>query len=93
MIQANTILPLSEFILFYRAHKNSLVFRNIGINDLDWIVNQEIISSRCNYRYLSEKFGQFIELQHLRDINQICKLFAGSYQSIPDIFVKIEGYY
>ncbi len=93
MIAPGTIIPLSEFILFYRAHKISLQFRNIGINDLDWIVTQDMQINRCNYRYLSEKFAQFIELQHMRDINEICKLFASSYANIPDIFVKIEGYY
>jgi hypothetical protein len=93
MIHPNTIIPLSEFILFYRTYKFSLVFRNVGINDLDWIVMQDIKSNRCNYRYMSEKFAEFIELQHMRDINEICKLFASSYANIPDIFVKIEGYY
>ncbi len=93
MIVAGTTIPLSEFILFYRAHKFSLVFRNIGINDLDWIVTQDMRTNRCNYRYLSEKFSQFVEIKHIRDINEICKLFASSYSNIPDIFVKIEGYY
>ncbi len=93
MIVPGTIIPLSEFILFYRAHKFSLTFRNVGLNDLDWIVLQNMQTNRCNYRYLSEKFAQFIELQHMRDINEICKLFAESYSNIPDIFVKIEGYY
>jgi hypothetical protein len=93
MIAPGTIIPLSEFILFYRAHKFSLKFRNVGINDLDWIVTQDMQTNRCNYRYLSEKFAQFIELQHMRDINEICKLFASSYANISDIFVKIEGYY
>jgi hypothetical protein len=93
MIAPGTIIPLSEFILFYRAHKFSLVFRNIGLNDLDWIVTQDMKPNRCNYRYISEKFAQFIEIKHMRDINEICKLFASSYSNIPDIFVKIEGYY
>jgi len=93
MIAPGTTIPLSEFILFYRAHKFSLVFRNVGLNDLDWIITQNIQANRCNYRYMSDKFAQFIELQHMRDINEICKLFVSSYANIPDIFVKIEGYY
>lgn len=93
MLPVGTILTLSDFVAFYRAHKNSLVFRNIGINDLDWILTQEMKTSRCNYRYMSEKFGEFIKIKHMRDIEGICKLFVGSYQSIPDIFIKIEGYY
>lgn len=93
MIQPGTVLPLQEFVAFYRAHKNSLVFRNVGLNDLDWIITQEMKQSRCNYRYMSEKFGEFIKIKHMRDINEICKLFVGSYLNIPDIYVKIEGYY
>ena len=93
MIQSGTLLPLSEFIEFYRAHKNSLVFRNIGINDLDWIITQDIKTNRCNYRYLSAKFKEFIDIKHMRDINEICKLFSGSYMNIPDIYVKIDDYY
>jgi hypothetical protein len=93
MIPEGTILPLSEFVLFFRAHKNSLVFRNVGINDLDWIIKQETNIFRCNYRYMSEKFSEFIKIKHMRDINEICKLFSSTYQSIPDIYVRIEGYY
>lgn len=93
MIQTGTILPLSDFVAFYRAHKNSLVFRNVGLNDLDWIITQDMKQSRCNYRYMSEKFGEFVRIKHMRDIEGICKLFVGSYSNIPDIHVKIEGYY
>lgn len=93
MLQSGTILPLNEFIAFYRAHKNSLVFRNVGLNDLDWIITQDMRQSRCNYRYMSEKFGEFVRIKHMRDIDAICKLFANTYSNILDIYVKIEGYY
>jgi hypothetical protein len=93
MVPEITILPLSEFILFFRSHKNSLVFRNVGINDLDWIIKLDINNLRCNYRYMSEKFNEFVKIKHMRDINEVCKLFASTYQLIPDIYVKIEGYY